>query len=159
MVIVFQAEDCSMWTVSSFLMLENALMLNIILFLQSSQVPDLESSILVFFTNHSSFPTQGASFTHSSLTCSSSSLTFTSTLIYSSDDGFLTATNLISLMEAQIMSGRGTATLTVRGVELPIRQFGDANKPSSSSLLTGLFFGGAGASSLIWVTVIMVLIM
>ena len=129
-------------------------------FQQSSRMPDIESSILEFFTNHSGLPTQGASFANSSLICSSSSsLTFTSTLIYSSDSGLLTASDLINLMEAQVMSGRGTVTLTVRGVELPIRQVGEGVQVSpSSSLLVALFFGGVVTSSLIWLAVVIVII-
>ena len=137
-------------------------------FQQSSQMPEFESSILEFITNHSSFPAQGASFANSSLVCSSSSsssysLTFTSTLTYSSDSGFLTASDLINLMEAEVISSKGTAAITVRGVELPIRQVGDGVQdmivsPSSSSLPIALFFGGVGASSFIWLAVGIVII-
>ena len=172
MAITFQTEDCSVWTVSTALKsLKTNIAYNIIcslvctmylLFQHSSQIPDFESSILEIFTNHSSFPTQGASFINSSLTCSSSSyLTFSSTLIYSSDSGLLIASDLIDLMEAQIISGRGATTITVKGVELPIHQVRDGVQdmnvsPSSSPLLIAFFFGGVGTSSFIWLTVVIV---
>ena len=127
-------------------------------FRQSSQIPDFESSVLEFLTNHSGLPADRASFTNSSLTCSSSSITFTSTLIYSSDSGLLIASDLINLMEAQVISGRGATTITIRGVELPIREVRNGvQNMNVSPLSIAFFFGGVGMSSLIWLAVAIVI--
>ena len=128
--------------------------------MQELQIPDVESSILEFLNNQSSLVVHRASLNNSTLICySPSSLTFTSTLIYSSDDGFPTASDLINLMAAQVMSGKGTIHLTVKGVELPIRQVGNDAQTDSISIPTALFFGGVGVSSLILIPVVIILIL
>ena len=118
---------------------------------QDSKVRDFEKA---FSKKIDIFHVQGASFVNSSLTCSSPSLTFTSTLVYSSDDGSLTATNLINLIRSQLTSTEN-ATITVSGVQLLVHDEADDKEAPT----VGLFFGGFVSASLIFMIVIIILIM
>ena len=131
---------------------------------QDSKVRDFEnavSEILDIFRVQAE-----ASFVNSSLSCSSPFLTFSSTLVYSSDDGSLTATNLINLIRSQLTSTEN-ATITVSGVQLLLHEAEDNESPttciitvtSPSFLSVGLFFGGFVSASLIFIVVIIILIM
>ena len=129
-------------------------------FTQDSKVRDFEKALS---KKIDIFHVQGASFVNSSLSCSSPSLTFTSTLVYSSDNGSLTATNLINLIQSQLTSTEN-ATITVSGVQLLVCEAENKKasaicKTSPSFLSFGLFFGGFTSASLIFVVVIIILIM
>ena len=131
-------------------------------FIQDSKVRHFEKA---FSKTIDIFHVQGASFVNSSLSCSSHSLNFTSTLVYSSDDGSLTATNLINLIRSQLTSAENT-TITVSGVQLLVHEAEDneaedndapAISAASPSISVGLFFGGFVSASLIFVVVTIIL--
>ena len=81
-------------------------------------------------------------FRNSSLTCSSF-ITFKSTLIYSSEAGTVTATDLINILKSQVAADTTTA-LTVDGMKLAVLQVGEDQSNNPPALLIGLFFGGVG---------------
>ena len=129
------------------------------IFTQDLKVKDFEKA---FSKKINIFCAQGASFVNSSLSCSSHFLNFTSTLVYSSDDGSLTATNLINLIRSQLTSTEN-ATITVSGVQLLV--YGEAEDKeapaicaTSPSLSVGLFFGGLVSASLIFLVVIIIIL-
>ena len=129
-------------------------------FIQDSKVRDFEK---VLSKTIDRVCVQGALFVNSSLSCSSPSLIFSSTLVYSSDDGSLTAADLINLIRSQLTSAENT-TITVSGVQLLVHdEAEDKEAPvicaTSSSLSVGLFFGGFVSASLIFLVVIIILIM
>ena len=131
------------------------------IFTQDSKIRHFERT---FSKTIDIFHVQGASFLNSSLSCSSHSLTFTSTLVYSSDDGSLTATNLINLIRSQLTSTEN-ATITVSGVQLLVHDEAEDNEAptistvTSPSLSVGLFFGGFVSASLILMVVIIIVIL
>ena len=137
-----------MWTVS--IIVSSVKQLCSCFFTQDSKVTDFETA---FSKTIDRFCVQGASFVNSSLSCSSPSLTFTSTLVYSSDDGSLTATNLINLIQSQLTSTKN-ATITVSGVQLLVHEAEDKEVSA-----VGLFFGGFVSALLIFMVVIIILIM
>ena len=99
-------------------------------------------------------PDAAALFINSSLSCSSSSLTFSSTLTYSSDDGSLTATDLINRINSQLTS----APVSVNGIQLHVMEMSSDRTTTMTSLLVGLFLGGFGSSALIWLIVIVIIL-
>ena len=124
-------------------------------FTQELKVRDFEKA---FSKTIDIFRVQGASFVNSSLSCSSPSLTFTSTLVYSSDDGSLTATNLINLIRSQLTS-TGNATITVSGVQLLVQETEDNEAHATSpSISVGFFFGGFVSASLIFVVMTIIIL-
>ena len=115
-------------------------------------VPKVEAGLSEFFVGITS---RQITFRNSSLTCSSS-MTFKSKLIYSSDDGAVTASDLINYLKSRVATDTTTA-LTVDGMELAVLQVGE-NQSNSSALLVGLFCGGVGASTLFWIIIILMLL-
>ena len=88
--------------------------------MQISEVAEFETALSKYFTP---FSGQDVSLRNSSLLCGSSSLNFTFTVVYSSSDGTLTASQLIGQMNAQLASERDPA-LVVNGALL---RFGDGS--------------------------------
>ena len=119
---------------------------------QSSKANDFEKALSKTIIDK--FRVQGALFVNSSLSCSSPSLTFTSTLVYSSDDGSLTATDLINTL----LTSTENANITVDGVQLRVHK-DEAIAVTSPFSSIGLFFGGFFTSSLILIIVIIILIL
>ena len=94
-------------------------------------------------------------FINSSLTCSSpSSLQFNSTLVFSTDDGSLTATDLINFMKSQLTLGGQLSALKVRGMNLTVLSFGEEKNVNSLPSFLGLFFGGVATSTFFWIVII-----
>ena len=153
MTIIFEVQDCSMWTVSIH---DDTYCVFYYKFsLKRSRLKEFETALSGFIGEIPEQPA-AALFINSSLSCSSSSLTFSSTLTYSSEDGSLTATDLINRINSQLASERG-ATISVGGVQLQVSS--DSRTSTMSSLLVGLFLGGFGSSTLIWVVVIIIIVL
>ena len=94
-------------------------------------------------------------FINSSLACSSpSSLQFNSTLVFSTDDGFLTATDLINFIKSRLTLEGQLSALKVRGMNLTVLGFGEEKTVNSLPSLLGLFFGGVATSTLFWIVII-----
>ena len=94
-------------------------------------------------------------FINSSLTCSSpSSLQFNFTLVFSTDDGSLTATDLINFMKSRLMVEGQLSVLKVRGMNLTVLGFGEEKNINSLPSLLGLFFGGVATSTFFWIVII-----
>ena len=117
------------------------------------QVSDFERAFTEFAAIITS---QSIKFINSSLTCSSpSSLQFNSALVFSTDDGALTATDLINFIKSQLMVEGQLSALKVRGMNLTVLGFGEEkNVNSSLPSLLGLFFGGVATSTLFWIIII-----
>ena len=79
-------------------------------------------------------------------------------MIYSSDAGAVTATDLINFVKSQVAADTTTA-LTVDGMKLAVLQVGEDQSNNPPVLPIGLFFGGVGASTLIWIIVIVLILM
>ena len=79
-----------------------------------------------------------ASFTNSLQICSKNTLSFSTTFIYASVDGSLTASRIIALMYGNIEQGRNT-TFLIDGEVVSIASSTDNN---NSGALAGLFFAG-----------------
>ena len=79
-------------------------------------------------------------------------------MIYSSDDGAVTATDLINFVKSQVAADTTTA-LTVDGMKLAVLQVGEDPSNNPPVLPIGLFFGGVGASTLIWIIVIVLILL
>ena len=79
-------------------------------------------------------------------------------MIYSSDAGTVTATDLINILKSQVAADTTTA-LTVDGMKLAVLQVGEDQSNNPPVLLIGLFFGGVGASTLIWIIVIVLILL
>ena len=119
-------------------------------------VPKVETGLSKFFTGISgSRFDQNITFRNSSMFCSSS-MSFKSKLIYSSDDGAVTASDLINRLKSRVATDT-TTTLTVDKMELAVLQVGEDLSNNPSGLLVGLFFGGIGASTLVWIIILMLL--
>ena len=94
-------------------------------------------------------------FINSSLTCSShSSLQFNSALVFSADDGSLTATDLINFMKSRLTVEGQLFALKIRGMNLTVLSFGEKKNVNSLPSLLGLFFGGVATSTLFWIVII-----
>ena len=152
--IIFQVQDCSMWTVSMHD--DTQCVFYYTFWPKRSRLKEFETALSGFIGETPEQPA-AALFINSSLSCSSSSsLTFSSTLTYSSEDGSLTATDLINRINSQLTSERG-ATISVGGVQLQVSS--NSGTSTMSSLLVGLFLGGFGSSTLIWVIVIIIIVL
>ena len=79
-------------------------------------------------------------------------------MIYSSDDGAVTATDLINYLKSQVAADTTTA-LTVDGMKLAVLQVGEDPSNNPPVLPIALFFGGVGASTLIWIIVIVLILL
>ena len=116
------------------------------------QVSDFERAFTEFAAIITS---QSIKFINSSLTCSSpSSLQFNSTLVFSTDDGSLTATDLINFIKSQLMVEGQLSVLKVRGMNLTVLGFGEEKNVNSLPSMLGLFFGGVATSTLFWIIII-----
>ena len=116
------------------------------------QVSDFERALTEFAAV---ITTQTVMFINSSLTCSSpSSLRFNSALVFSTDDGSLTATDLTNFMKSRLTVEGQLSALKVRGMNLTVLRFGEKKNVNSLSSLLGLFFGGVAISTLFWIIII-----
>ena len=149
LIILFQFEDCSTnsWNVSDII-----LYVRLLYKYAFFQLSDFENAFTEFAAIITS---QSVMFINSSLTCSSpSSLQFNSALVFSTDDGSLTATDLINFMKSQLTVEGQLSALQVRGMNLTVLSFGEEKNVNSLTSLLGLFFGGAATSTLFWIVIL-----
>ena len=83
------------------------------------------------------------SFNDSSQLCSNNNLTFSTTFIYSSSNGLLTASEIVEQLKTDFSQGRNT-TLIVNGQKLKVITSTNLNQKENNNIgiLTGLFFAG-----------------
>ena len=73
------------------------------------------------------------------------------------NDGSLTATDLIYRINSQLTSEKG-APVSVNGIQLHLMEMSSDRTTTMTSLLVGLFLGGFGSSTLIWLIVIVIIL-
>ena len=96
----------------------------------------------------------GSVFTNSSQTCSNNILSFSTTLSYATDDGFITASYIIALLMADLINNGKNTSLVVDGQSVSIvsnKSFSTSSVmfTSSTGLMIGLLIIGFVVGALI----------
>ena len=101
----------------------------------------------------------GSAFTNSSQTCSNNILSFSTTLSYATNDGSITASYIIALLNlvADLNNGKNTSLLVIDGQNINI--ISDKKSPLNTWLMVVLPFAGFAVGTTISGIIFIMLIM